>query len=333
MARRRVTAGRGVSAAPILALALLAGACALDLSGTGALSFDAGGSGRGDATTDAASADASSDAAGDDGGALADSTAADTATADAPKDTAVDVPTVDACADGGCGPLATCKRILDTSSPPLPSGLYTVDPDGAGPSPPIQVWCDMTTDRGGWTLVGRELSSGKGQFRYLDADTNNPLGIANGTQTGLVGKRFVGTYGEVWIDWGTTYIRFTRPITFDMFANVLGLAVALPAVSTNDARLTGWLDSAGSGKLCVASRDSDVRPGDTSWGIVPADDNNTGCGCNSSGWMGRGAYYGGAPNGMQTACNGSGGGWAGVKDDTEPKGNISQTVDTKLWIR
>ncbi|MFN3198301.1 MAG: fibrinogen-like YCDxxxxGGGW domain-containing protein [Bradymonadia bacterium] len=32
-------------------------------------------------------------------------------------------------------------------------GVYTIDPDGNGANAPFSVWCDMTTDGGGWTVI------------------------------------------------------------------------------------------------------------------------------------------------------------------------------------
>jgi hypothetical protein len=49
-----------------------------------------------------------------------------------------------------------CTSCLDalTDDPTLPDGSYPIDLDGvAGPSPILDVWCDMSTDGGGWTRI------------------------------------------------------------------------------------------------------------------------------------------------------------------------------------
>ena len=230
----------------------------------------------------------------------------------------------DAAPDAGI--LATCLGILG-NQPAASDGTYLVDP-GSGAIP---VLCDMLG--GGWTLVGREKIGGTGQFRFLDTDSSNAPALASGASSGLLGKRFVGKYTSVRVAWGASTIVFTKPVSFDLFANTVNLAAPLTAFSTTEGALNGWVTSAGGAVLCVAAHDNDVRPGDTSWGITAKDDANRGCGCSSSFWAGRGAYYGGTIAGQQTVCNGQGGGWAAVKDDTIPKGGIVPTYETRIWIK
>lgn len=85
------------------------------------------------------------------------------------------------CAAGTCILAPSCNA-LHVAKPSLGSGAYPIDTDGAGTLPPITVYCDMTTEGGGWTY-GAIVT------------TTTPSGIS-GIRTRLAGVTTFGTPGN-----------------------------------------------------------------------------------------------------------------------------------------
>lgn len=76
-----------------------------------------------------------------------------------------------------------CKEILE-NNPGSPDGVYVIDPDGAGAIEPFNCYCDMTTDGGGWTIVGNYKSPALYEEYMLarsDASYGTDVGNPNST--------------------------------------------------------------------------------------------------------------------------------------------------------
>ncbi len=60
----------------------------------------------------------------------------------------------------------SCKEIKDTT-PSSADGNYIIDPDGVSGNAPFQVYCDMTTNGGGWTRISSQVTSDSDRLQWL----------------------------------------------------------------------------------------------------------------------------------------------------------------------
>ena len=146
----------------------------------------------------------------------------------------------------------------------------------------------------GWGLVAFENAGFRQNLKYLGVD-----GIIDTDNAGNIGHLMEDYSGDVLIVAGDKYYKFASEE--NIFTNTVDPFIDLHDFESNDDQLNTWVEQDGGIKFCRGSQYPDVRPGDTSWGLIPNGSAQRDCGCNSGGWSGYGTYYGGFESGC-TSC-------------------------------
>ena len=105
------------------------------------------------------------------------------------------------CYAGACRLPRSCDELL-AMAPMTPSGAYRIDADLDGALGPFRVYCDMSTDGGGWTLIA--ASVGATNMPRFDTTASTPCDAAAPTGACFVGAAQLAALGLAEYRWSTT---------------------------------------------------------------------------------------------------------------------------------
>ncbi len=147
-------------------------------------------------------------------------------------------------------PATSCKDLL-AKAPASKDGAYWINPDN---STPYQVWCDMTTDGGGWTLAMRfknDTKLGYSSTLWTDKNVLNEDGGAS-VDPSLNANAKLGSF----VNLAGTTLRGCKGVTDNCFKQDYGAAKPLQALFNENFKSGGPSRSA----LVAAFGDDGSQP-------------------------------------------------------------------------
>ncbi len=138
--------------------------------------------------------------------------------------------------------LASCKAIHETY-PETADGQYRIDPDGAGGIDSFLVYCDMTNDGGGWTIVySSNGADGNVGLVANQEQGGNPLsfGHFNLSRAKKMALSAISTQ-SIFVRETGAWIRTTHPLFDQNLTDNSHAHFAVTLTADNGASATGWM--------------------------------------------------------------------------------------------
>jgi len=152
-----------------------------------------------------------------------------------------------------CTAFASCNALLAAQA--VGDGIYPLDPDGMGPGPSFDAYCDMTTDGGGWTLI-MKLTSATETFRFdapywENTDTLNEADLTPNTTQVMTGEAKYVAYNFVRGD--TLRLRWLDPADHNFIYSAVGGRTALELFQGGEDQVEGDEDNLCNGQALTGA--------------------------------------------------------------------------------